>query len=134
MLHPNSETLWADICAMNHRFGGKWTDRDALEIEARLLVCIAIVRQGSSLTCLFLKLTTSAPLCLDPNPHLARVANHIMRVSTPTVPTSLKRKAVNLDPAEDESDKARRAKIMSFMNSRQNRATPRSMLSGYDPL
>ncbi|KAG6888748.1 hypothetical protein C0995_006219 [Termitomyces sp. Mi166 len=106
VLHPNSETLWADICAMNHRFGGKWTDRDALEVEARLL------------------LATSAPLCLDPDPHLARVANHIMRVSTPTVPTSLKRKAANLDPAEDETDKARRAKIMSFMNSRQNRAAP----------
>ncbi|KAH0582465.1 hypothetical protein J132_02709 [Termitomyces sp. J132] len=106
VLHPNSETLWADICAMNHRFGGKWSDRDALEVEARLL------------------LATSPPLCLDPDPHLARVANHVMRVSTPTVPTSLKRKATNLDPAEDETDKARRAKIMSFMNSRQNRAAP----------
>src|SRR3981189_1695219 len=38
VLHPNSETLWADICSMNQRYGGKWTDRDALEIEARLIV------------------------------------------------------------------------------------------------
>ncbi|KAG6910075.1 hypothetical protein DXG01_013528 [Tephrocybe rancida] len=105
VLQPNSETLWADICAMNQRFGGKWTDRDALEMEARLV------------------LATSPPLCLDPNPHLARVANHVMRVSTPTVPVSLKRKAATSDPEEDETDKARRAKIMAFMNSRQTRST-----------
>ncbi|KAG6855908.1 hypothetical protein H0H87_009514 [Tephrocybe sp. NHM501043] len=106
VLHPNSETLWADICAMNQRFGGKWTDRDALEMEARLV------------------LATSPPLCLDPNPHLSRVANHVMRVSTPTVPVSLKRKALSSDLEEDETDKARRAKIMAFMNNRQGRAAP----------
>ncbi|KAG6819179.1 hypothetical protein H0H93_014599 [Arthromyces matolae] len=106
VLHPNSETLWADICAMNQRFGGKWSDREALEAEARLVHA------------------TSPPLCLDPDPHLARIANHIMRVSTPSVPVSLKRKVTTLDPEEDETDKARRAKIMSFMNSRQNRAAP----------
>jgi transcription factor SPT20 len=43
-----------------------------------------------------------------------------MRVSTPTVPVSLKRKAAAMDPEEDESDKARRAKIMQFMNPRHN--------------
>ncbi|KAF8074624.1 Spt20 family-domain-containing protein [Lyophyllum atratum] len=103
VLHPNSETLWADICSLSQRSGSKWTDRDALEVEARLL------------------LATSPPLCLDPDPHLARIANHVTRVSTPTVPVSLKRKAAALDPEEDETDKARRAKIMQFMNPRQNR-------------
>ncbi len=38
VLHPNSETLWADLCSLNQRLGGKWTDQDALEIEARILV------------------------------------------------------------------------------------------------
>jgi transcription factor SPT20 len=44
-----------------------------------------------------------------------------MRVSTPTVPVSLKRKAAAMDPEEDETEKARRAKIMQFMNPRHNR-------------
>jgi transcription factor SPT20 len=38
VLHPNSETLWADICLLNQKAGNQWTDQDALEIEARLLV------------------------------------------------------------------------------------------------
>lgn len=103
VLHPNAETLWADICSLNQKNGGKWSDRDALAIESRILLAI------------------SPPLCLDPNPHLTRIANHVMRVSTPTVPVSLKRKAAAMDPEEDETEKARRAQIMQFMNPRHNR-------------
>lgn len=40
VLHPNPETLWADICLMNQKRGGNWTDQDALEIEAGILVCL----------------------------------------------------------------------------------------------
>ncbi|KAF8649274.1 hypothetical protein AX16_005902 [Volvariella volvacea WC 439] len=103
VLHPNPETLWADLCILNQRNGGKWTDQEALDIEARIL------------------LATSPPLCLDPDPHLTRIANHVLRVSTPTVPASLKRKAAALEPEEDETDKPRRAKIMSYMAPRNNR-------------
>jgi transcription factor SPT20 len=39
VLTPNSETLWADMCLLNQKVGGVWTDRDALEVEARILVC-----------------------------------------------------------------------------------------------
>jgi transcription factor SPT20 len=38
VLHPSPETLWADICSLNQRNGARWTDMDALEIEAKLLV------------------------------------------------------------------------------------------------
>jgi len=38
VLHPNSETLWADICSLNQRHGGKWTDKEVIEFEAKLLV------------------------------------------------------------------------------------------------
>ncbi|KAJ7302940.1 Spt20 family-domain-containing protein, partial [Mycena albidolilacea] len=103
VLHPNGETLFADICALNRKNGNKWTDRDALEVEARVL------------------LATSPPLCLAPDPHLTRVANHVLRVSTPTVPNSLKRKAASIDPEEDEIEKARRTKIMQFMTPRPGR-------------
>ncbi|KXN86738.1 SAGA complex subunit spt20 [Leucoagaricus sp. SymC.cos] len=98
VLHPNSETLWADICSLNQKHGGKWTDLDALEIESKILMA------------------TAPPLCLDPDPHLTRIANHVLRVTTPTVPNSLKRKAVALDPEDDEHEKLRRAKIMAFAN------------------
>lgn len=102
-LHPNNETLWADLCLVNQRHGFKFTDLDALELEAQLL------------------LHTTPPLCLDPDPHLTRIANHALRASTSTVPKSLKRKATAITPEEDESDKARRAKIMHFMNPRLTR-------------
>lgn len=68
-------------------------------------------------------MVTSPPLCLDPDPHLTRIANNVLRVSTPTVPVSLKRKAsAALDTVEDETDKAKRAKWMQFMNPRQHRS------------
>ena len=47
---------------------------------------------------------TAPPLCLDPNPHLTRIANHVLRISKPIVPTSLKRKAALITPEEDESE------------------------------
>ncbi|KAJ7065397.1 Spt20 family-domain-containing protein [Mycena amicta] len=103
VLYPNGETLFADICAQNRKLGEKWTDRDALEVEARILVA------------------TSQPLCLIPDPHLTRVVNHVMRVSTPTVPNSLKRKAAVMDPEVDEVEKARRLKVMQFMAPRPGR-------------
>lgn len=61
-------------------------------------------------------MATTPPLCLDPDPHLTRIANSIMRVSVPTTPISLKRKALAMEPEEDESDKARRSKIMLYMS------------------
>ena len=38
LLRPNSETLFADLCLLNQKTGNKWTDKDALEIEAKILV------------------------------------------------------------------------------------------------
>lgn len=38
ILHPNPETLYADICSLNQRNGGSWSDAEAIEIEAKLLV------------------------------------------------------------------------------------------------
>ncbi|KAL5492285.1 SPT20 [Sanghuangporus weigelae] len=99
VLRPNGETIWADICIMNAKFGSKWTDMDALEVESKLL------------------LSTSNPLCLSPDPSLMRTVNSILRVSTPSIPNSLKRKAAPMvDLEEDETEKAKRAKIMQFMN------------------
>src|ERR1700733_2983608 len=38
VLHPNAETIWADICSLNQKHGGKGSDRDPMGAEARLLV------------------------------------------------------------------------------------------------
>ncbi|KAL0067009.1 Transcription factor spt20 [Marasmius tenuissimus] len=103
ILYPNGETLWADICLLNDKHDKKWTDKDILEIEAKIL------------------LATAPPLCLDPDPHLTRVANHVLRVSTPAEPALLKRKSEVMEPEERETDKAKRAKIMQFGNPRLNR-------------
>ena len=40
VLRPNSETLWSDICLLNQKAGYTWTDQEALEVEARILVCL----------------------------------------------------------------------------------------------
>lgn len=70
------------------------------------------------------KVATAPPLCLDPDPHLTRIANNILRVSVPKTPPSLKRKAAAIEQEEEESDKARRMKISQYMNPRNNRSTP----------
>ncbi|CAK5273644.1 unnamed protein product [Mycena citricolor] len=103
VLHPNGETLFADLCALNRKHGATWSDQQALEVEAKIVQL------------------TAPPLCLSPDPLLTRIVNHTLRVSTPMVPTSLKRKAAALDPEEDEIDKARRTKIMQYMAPRPGR-------------
>ncbi|KAI3619944.1 saga complex subunit spt20 [Moniliophthora roreri] len=104
VLQPNGESLYADICLMNAKYGSKWTDLDALEVEARIL------------------LATAPPLCLDPDPHLSRIANQILRVSTPNIPASLKRKAEVAEPEESKIDKAKKAKILQFWHPRLDRS------------
>ena len=121
VLHPNSETLWADICLLSQKAGNQWTDHDAVEIEARLLVSFVHCDVWTHADILA-QMATAPPLCLDPDPHLTRIANNVLRASIPTVPVSLKRKASALDAEEHESDKARRAKLMQYMNPRQHRS------------
>lgn len=41
ILQPNPETMWADICQLNNKAGSKWSDQEALEVEARILVSSA---------------------------------------------------------------------------------------------
>ncbi|KAF8826177.1 hypothetical protein HHX47_DHR6000341 [Lentinula edodes] len=105
VLHSTSETLWADLCVINSNSGGNLTDLQAIEIEARIL------------------LATSAPLCLDPNPHLSRIANNVLRVTTPSTPVSLKRKASALDAEKAEAEKARKEKIIGFLAPDSPRAS-----------
>ena len=74
-------------------------------------------------------MTISPPLCLDPNPQLARLVNSVLRVSTPNVPKSLKRKATAMvDLEEDETEKARRTKILQFMNPQLTSRKPKYVL------
>lgn len=47
VLHPNSETLWADLCLVNVNSGGNLTDTQALEMEARILVSVSLVQHST---------------------------------------------------------------------------------------
>lgn len=38
VLSPNGESLWSDICLLNQKAGGVWTDAETLEVEAQILV------------------------------------------------------------------------------------------------
>lgn len=40
ILRPTPETIWQDICLMNAKTGSQWVDTDALELEAKILVCV----------------------------------------------------------------------------------------------
>jgi transcription factor SPT20 len=42
VLRPNPETLWADIRLLNQKDDSKWTDQQALEVEAKILVCFCL--------------------------------------------------------------------------------------------
>ena len=39
VLCPTPESLWTDICLLNQKVGNTWTDEEALDVEARILVC-----------------------------------------------------------------------------------------------
>lgn len=41
LLQPDPESIWADLCLLNQKFGAKMADFDAFEIEARILVSFA---------------------------------------------------------------------------------------------
>lgn len=62
--------------------------------------------------------------------------NNVVRATAPPGPPSLKRKAAAMEMEEDELERARRAKIMQFMNPKSHRsAVPRyGLLTGiYGP-
>ncbi|KAI0675659.1 Spt20 family-domain-containing protein [Trametes maxima] len=100
VLTPNDESRWSDICLMKQKAVVPWTDGDALELEARLLM------------------TTVPPLCLEPDVHLTRIVNATQRATTPPAPPSLKRKASVMDQEAEDVEKDRRSKISQFMNPR----------------
>ena len=133
LLRPNSETLFADLCLLNQKAGGKWTDKDALEIEAKILVRSGWPLQRACLPGSRLQLATSPPLCLDPDPRLGKIANSLYRISLPRTPPPLrpkKRKAKSLESnEEDEAAWNRKAKIIRFMDPKPTRsATPSYVL------
>ncbi|KAI0357989.1 hypothetical protein OH77DRAFT_1397640 [Trametes cingulata] len=107
VLTPNDESRWTDICLMGEKSAVPWTDADALELEAKLLM------------------TTAPPLCLEPDVHLTRIVNATHRATTPPAPPSLKRKASVMNQEADEVEKARRIKISQFMNPRLRPTAPR---------
>ncbi|CAO1628311.1 unnamed protein product [Parajaminaea phylloscopi] len=66
VLHPSEETLWFELRSLNHRLsGGTWSEQEGLEIESKILA------------------TTSAPLCLTPDPHASRIANLMLAATAP---------------------------------------------------
>lgn len=94
VLRPNEATLWSDLRNMNEKLsGGTWSEEDALEIEANILVSGKRL-MVKTLFCTVADLLihnhhlsqtlTSAPLCLTPDPHATRIAN-IMAASTAPV-------------------------------------------------
>ena len=133
LLRPNSETLFADLCLLNQKGGNKWTDKDALEVEAKILVRSYLSSAQCVHSFFAYKLATSPPLCLDPDPRLGKIANSLYRISLPRTPPPLrpkKRKANGLESTEeDEAAVNRKTKIIRFMDPKPTRsATPSYVL------
>ncbi|KAH6889046.1 hypothetical protein BKA70DRAFT_1121209 [Coprinopsis sp. MPI-PUGE-AT-0042] len=87
--YPNPEPLYAGVCALNARSKSNWTDCDALDTDSKLL------------------LANAPPLYLIPVLHLTRIARHVLRAPSPTVPMSLNRNAYAHEPKEGEAGKTR---------------------------
>ena len=107
---------------LNLKTDRKMSDKDALQLEAKILVRTSqFMVHGNYHAKCTRQLATSSPLCLDPDPHITRAVNSALRVSAPATPNSLKRKAAAMvDLEEDETEKAKRAKIMQYMNPLTN--------------
>ncbi|VDC02670.1 unnamed protein product [Peniophora sp. CBMAI 1063] len=104
VLRSNSESSWADLRLLNDKLDNKWTDQEALEVEAKILVA------------------TAPPLCLNPDPNLGRMANTMQRVSTPRTPPPLRPQKRKLEATEaDERAAARKVKIAQYMDPTRTR-------------
>ncbi|KAF8329544.1 Spt20 family-domain-containing protein [Cantharellus anzutake] len=103
VLWPTAEATWAELCSLNARDGGMWTDTDALNFEAKLL------------------LQNAPDLCLDPDPLVSKVANAALLVTTPPLSLPFKRKRSADDAFRDEEAKAQRDRMMKLMNPRAER-------------
>ncbi|CDW98626.1 hypothetical protein [Sporisorium scitamineum] len=107
VLHPSSETLWADIKMLDDMTGGMWSDQEALEVEAKILAL------------------TAPPLCLTPDPQATRIAN--LMLSSTALPSACnpskdspyrsakKRGANSIEMEKEEANRQRREKIMRLM-------------------
>lgn len=107
VLHPTSETLWADIKMLDDMAGGMWSDQEALEVEAKILAL------------------TAPPLCLTPDPQATRIAN--LMLSSTALPSAYnpshdspyrsakKRGANSIEMEKEEANRQRREKIMRLM-------------------
>ncbi|KZV68778.1 hypothetical protein PENSPDRAFT_581945 [Peniophora sp. CONT] len=106
VLRQNSESACADLRLLNDKLNTNWTDQEALEAEARIL------------------LATAPPLCLKPDPNLGRMANTMQRISTPRTPPPLRPQKRKLEATEaDERAAARKVKILQYMDPQRNRAS-----------
>ncbi|GAC74933.1 hypothetical protein PANT_13c00071 [Moesziomyces antarcticus T-34] len=125
VLHPTSETLWADIKMLDDMAGGMWTDQEALEVEAKILAL------------------TAPPLCLTPDPQATRIAN--LMLSATALPSayspsqdspfrsSKKRGANSIEMEREEMDRQRREKIMRLMQHGHKGALHAGAASGMMP-
>ncbi|GJJ11445.1 hypothetical protein Clacol_005678 [Clathrus columnatus] len=116
VLHPNDETLYADLCLLNAKYGNTWTDMDALEIEAKTLTAI------------------TPSLHLDPDPNYARIVNSVIRATT-SPETVLRKRKQDQEPEENENEKAKRAKLWSqYMHPRHGKQSISQKRSLFDIL
>lgn len=119
VLYPNGETLWADIGLLNMRNGNTWTDQQAVEFEAKILVSFIYI--------LFvftyinpLQAATAPPLCLDPDPIASRIATLAMTSASLESPKR-KHSSMESDKRDDGARKAEHDKFMNVMNPRATR-------------
>ncbi|SCV74064.1 BQ2448_6496 [Microbotryum intermedium] len=102
VLGPNPATLWTELGIMDRRIretaeenaaeGGVesetlgWTEEEAVEIEAIILA------------------RTTAPLCLSPSLQTSRIANSMLRATTPRPPKRKRSRAASEGEAEEDGE------------------------------
>ncbi|KAK9701946.1 Transcription factor spt20 [Basidiobolus ranarum] len=101
VLHPTSETLWADLCLMNETSDVLWNEDFSLQVESKIL------------------LATEAPLCLDPSFQVTRITNTLC-YGKPEAHRSRKkpRKRVPVEIETEVAEKEENYKLMMMMDER----------------
>ena len=112
ILRSSDESLWNDLRMMDVKTGGIWNDDDAMRIESQILHL------------------TAPPLCLDPDPHVTRIANVMLSSTMPSssytsgipfqqykIDASTGYKLNSIEVEQAESKGARRLYIMNMMKN-----------------
>ncbi|ORX94805.1 hypothetical protein K493DRAFT_337632 [Basidiobolus meristosporus CBS 931.73] len=104
VLHPTSETIWADLCLMNEMRDAVWSEDFSLQVESKIL------------------LATEAPLCLDPSFQVTRISNTLCYgKSKPRTRRKKRRPRIHDEVTNEVAEREEYTRLLMMMDERYQR-------------